>query len=399
MDSGFSLIFRNLVKLSLRTEHRIGTPTATNIKHRIIMFSTPYRYVFIVFLAAYSLLNTWSVEIFEHYPIKVTYFELLGVFLVLTFGIWEGNRLWNNYLEHKKDTILWKQIAKMFVGSIVITTLVTLMIGLSAAYFIMPFTVATLLLPMKLLMMFAFRINLFMNVLNVIYWYVNQLEKTQLEAEKFKKISTQAQLQAVRNQINPHFLFNNLSVLTALIPADTTASVEFVRQFSKVYRYVLKSHEKEIVELGAELDFIDSYLYLLKKRFGESLQATIEVEENIRQFYTVPMAMQMLVENAVKHNIVSKNKPLHIRISIENDQLLIVQNNLQRKKVDDIDSTQHGLSNIAQRYLFLGYKTLDIQETEGFFTVKLPIIKLHGERKTVNGERKTVNGQKVEIYV
>jgi two-component system, LytTR family, sensor kinase len=361
------------------------------------MFSTSYRYVFIVFLAAYSLLNTWAVEVFEHYPIKVTYFELFVIFLVLTWTLWEGNRLWNNYLEKRKDKIIWRQIAKMFVGSVVLTTIVTLMIGLSAAYFTMPFTVPTLLLPMKLLMMFAFRINLFMNVLNVIYWYVNQLEKTQLEAEKFKKISTQAQLQAVRNQINPHFLFNNLSVLTALIPLDITASVEFVRQFSKVYRYVLKSHEKEIIELDAELDFIDSYLYLLKKRFGESLQATIEVEENMRQFYIVPMAMQMLVENAVKHNIVSKNKPLHIRISIENDQLLIVQNNLQRKKVEDIDSTQQGLSNITQRYLFLGYKTLDIQENREFFTVKLPIIKLSSS--SVHGERQTVNGQRLEVYV
>jgi two-component system, LytTR family, sensor kinase len=361
------------------------------------MFSTPYRYLFIVFLAAYSLLNTWSVEIFEHYPIAVTYSELFGIFLVLTFGIWEGNRLWDNYLQQKNEQNLWTRISKMFVGSIVITIIITLMVGLSSAYFIMPFNVPTLLLPMKLLMMFAFRINLFMNVLNVIYWYVNQLEKTQLEAEKFKKISTQAQLQAVRNQINPHFLFNNLSVLTALIPADTVASVEFVRQFSKVYRYVLKSHEKEIVELNEELDFIDSYLYLLKKRFGESLQATIEVEENVRQCYIVPMAMQMLVENAVKHNIVSKNKPLHIRIYLENDQLLIVQNNLQRKNVEEVDSTQHGLSNITQRYLFLGYKTLDIQESKEFFTVKLPIIKLKDERNTVKGERLRVNGEAVNV--
>ncbi len=334
-----------------------------------------------VFLGAYSLLNTWSVEIFEHYPIAVTYGELFGIFLVLTFGIWEGNRLWNNYLERKNEQDLWIRISKMFAGSIVITTVITLLVGLISAYFIMPFKALTLLLPMKLLMMFAFRINLFMNVLNVIYWYINQLKKTQLEAEKFKKISTQAQLQAVRNQINPHFLFNNLSVLTALIPSDINASMEFVRQFSRVYRYVLKSHEKEIVELGSELDFIDSYLYLLKQRFAESLQTTIHVEENVRQFYIIPMAMQMLVENAVKHNIVSKNRPLHIRIYLENDQLLVVQNNLQRKNVEDIDSTQHGLSNITQRYLFLGYKTLDIQESKEFFTVKLPIIKLNLMKK------------------
>jgi two-component system, LytTR family, sensor kinase len=341
------------------------------------MFSTPYRYLFIVFLAAYSLLNTWSVEIFEHYPIVVTYSELFGIFLVLTFGIWEGNRLWDNYLQQKNEQNLWTRISKMFMGSIVITTLVTLMIGLLAAYSIMPFNFPTLLLPMKLLMMFAFRINLFMNVLNVIYWYVNQLEKTQLEAEKFKKISTQAQLQAVRNQINPHFLFNNLSVLTALIPLDTNASVEFVRQFSKVYRYVLKSHEKEVMELDTELDFIDSYLYLLKKRFGESLRISVQVDKEVRQHYIVPMALQMLVENAVKHNIVSKNKPLQINIFTEEDQLLIVQNNLQRKEVNDLESTQFGLVNISQRYEFLTHKPILIQESETNFIVKLPIIKIN----------------------
>ena len=129
------------------------------------MFSNQYRYLLIVFLAAYSLLNTWSVEIFEHYPIEVTYGELFGIFLVLTFGIWEGNRLWNNYLQKKDEQNLWTPIIKMFVGSIVITTVTTIVVGLSAAYFIMPFNVKTLLLPMKLLMMFAFRINLFMNVL------------------------------------------------------------------------------------------------------------------------------------------------------------------------------------------------------------------------------------------
>jgi two-component system, LytTR family, sensor kinase len=351
------------------------------------MFSHQYRYLFIVLLAAYSLLNTMMVEVFVHYPIDISNGELFLVFLLLTFGVWESNRLWDNYLQTKNFKTIWTRIATIFGGSIVMTTLITLTIGLSAAYFTMPFNVPTLLLPMKLLMMFAFRINLFLNVLNVIYWYVNQLEKTQIEAEKFKKISTQAQLQAVRNQVNPHFLFNNLSVLTALIPLDTNASVEFVRQFSKVYRYVLKSHEKELMELDTELDFIDSYLYLLKKRFGESLKISIQVEEEVRQYYIVPMALQMLVENAVKHNVVSKNRPLQINIYTENDQLLIVQNNLQRKEVNDLESTKFGLANISQRYDFLSHKPIIIQENEAYFTVKLPIIKLNlVKKKTVAEE-------------
>ncbi|MEY4538855.1 MAG: hypothetical protein RLZZ306_612 [Bacteroidota bacterium] len=347
------------------------------------MFSHQYRYFFIVLLAAYSLLNTLMVEVFVHYPIDVSNLELFLIFLLLTFGIWEANRLWDSYLQTKKFKNIWTRIATIFAGSIIFTTLITSIVGLSGAYFIMPFNLVSILLPMKLLMLFAFRINLFLNVLNIIYWYINQLEKTQIEAEKFKKISTQAQLQAVRNQVNPHFLFNNLSVLTALIPLDTNASVEFVGQFSKVYRYVLKSHEKELMELDTELDFIDSYLYLLKKRFGESLKISVQVEEEIRQHYIVPMALQMLVENAVKHNIVSKNKPLQINIFTDDDHLLIVQNNLQRKEVNELESTQFGLTNISQRYEFLTHKPIIIQENEQYFTVKLPIIKLMNNGKLI----------------
>lgn len=347
------------------------------------MFSHQNRYFFILLLATYSLMNTMMVEVFVYYPIDISNGELFLVFLLLTLGIWEANRLWDKYLQTKNFKNIWSRLISVFGGSIIFTTFISLTIGLSTAYFTMPFNVPTLLLPMKLLMMFAFRINLFLNVLNVIYWYVNQLEKTQIEAEKFKKISTQAQLQAVRNQVNPHFLFNNLSVLTALIPLDTNASVEFVGQFSKVYRYVLKSHEKELMELDTELNFIDSYLYLLKKRFGESLKISIQVEEEFRQHYIVPMALQMLVENAVKHNVVSKNKPLQINIFTENDQLLIVQNNLQRKEVNDMESTQFGLANISQRYEFLTHKPIVIEENEICFTVKLPIIKLNLMKKKV----------------
>lgn len=356
-----------------------------------IMFSHQYRYFFILLLAAYSLLNTLTAEVFVHYPIDISNLELFLIFLLLTFGIWEANRLWDNYLQTKKFKNLWSRLFSVFGGSIIFTIFITFTIGLSTAYFTISFEVPALLLPMKLLMMFAFRINLFLNVLNVIYWYINQLEKTQIEAEKFKKISTQAQLQAVRNQVNPHFLFNNLSVLTALIPLDTNASVEFVQQFSKVYRYVLKNHEKELMELDTELNFIDSYLYLLKKRFGESLKISVQIEEEVRQHYIVPMALQMLVENAVKHNVISKNKPLQINIFTEDDQLLIVQNNLQRKEVDELESFQFGLVNISQRYEFLTQKPIVIQEDRTYFTVKLPIIKLMSNDKLlVNSHQKEV---------
>jgi LytS/YehU family sensor histidine kinase len=121
----------------------------------------------------------------------------------------------------------------------------------------------------------------------------------------------------------------------------------------------------------------------LKKRFGESLKISVQVEEELRQHYIVPMALQMLVENAVKHNVVSKNKPLQINIFTEEDQLLIVQNNLQRKEINDLESTQVGLINIAQRYEFLSHKPIIIEANETYFTVKLPIIKLVNKEKLV----------------
>jgi two-component system, LytTR family, sensor kinase len=340
------------------------------------MFSHPYRYLFIVLLAGYSLVNTWLVETLVHYPIEVSNEILLAVFLVLCFAIWEGNRLLENYILTKKFEHLWLRILSIFGGSLVMTTLLTMILGLSVAYFILPFNLLSLLLPMKLLMMFAFRINLFLNVLNIIFLYVKQLEKTQSEVEQFKKISVQAQLQAVRNQINPHFLFNNLSVLSAMIPTDTDSSIEFVRQFSKVYRYVLKSHEKELVEVGDELDFIDSYFYLMQKRFGSSLSVNIDVSDNLRNDYIVPVALQMLVENAVKHNIVSKSRPLRIDIFNEDNKYLIVQNNLQVKDVIREHSTQVGLQNIMQRYEFFGKNTVKVIATDHFFMVKIPLLQL-----------------------
>jgi two-component system, LytTR family, sensor kinase len=340
------------------------------------MLSHPYRIFFVTLLAVYSFVNTWLVETLVHYPIGVSYKALFGIFYVLCLMIWEGNRLLENYILTKTFPNLWVRILSVFGGSLIMTAILTMILGLSVAYFILPFNLQSLLLPMKLLIMFAFRINLFLNVLNIIFLYVKQLEKTQSEVEQFKKISVQAQLQAVRNQINPHFLFNNLSVLSAMIPTDTDSSIEFVRQFSKVYRYVLKSHEKELVEVGAELDFIDSYSYLMQKRFGESLSVNIDVAENLRNDYIVPVALQMLVENAVKHNIVSRSRPLVIDIFNEGNKYLIVQNNLQVKDVSNEHSTQVGLKNIMQRYEFFGKNTVQIVATDQTFMVKIPLLQL-----------------------
>lgn len=323
-------------------------------------------------------------ETFEYYQLDTSQWVILLLFLGVTAGIWEGNRLWDNWLLGNEIKPLWKRILYNFTGGIVITTIVALLLGIPTAYFALAGDWHDWILPLKLLLMFCFRVNLFLNTIHIIFLYMNQLEQSRQQLENYKRISSQAQLQSLRNQVNPHFLFNNLSVLTALISQDTTASVEFVKQFSNVYRYILRSDEKELIELKEELDFIQSYLYLLKTRFESGLNVRVDVSDSCLSAYILPVSLQMLVENAVKHNIVSKNKPLYIEILCLDNDSITVRNNLQKKIVEEDQSTKLGLTNITKRYDFLGNHSVVVERTNHDFSVTLPLIHFNQQRMMNN---------------
>ncbi len=342
------------------------------------MFSNRYRYYYIVLLSVYSFVNVLAVELFEHYPIPLDGTQTILAFLAVIFCVWEGNRLLEAFFDKQSPNpkkFIRQYLLQNFIASLLVTLLSTLLIALFIIKSLR-FSTDEAFLSTKLFLMFSFRINLFLNVLNIIFLYISKLEKAQSEAERFKKISVQAQLQAIKNQVNPHFLFNNLNVLSALIIKDPSTSIEFVRQFAKVYRYVLRSHEKEVVELRTELDFVDSYYFLLKKRFGEGLKIEIHVGEQLRNKCIVPMALQMLIENAIKHNVVSVNAPLHIDIYTEDEKTLTIQNNLQVRAVNEEDSTNIGLKNISQRYKLLGQGNIRIDNNQHSFIVRIPLIDL-----------------------
>lgn len=343
------------------------------------MFNLRYRFGFIFLLGSYSFLNTLLIETFEYYHVSVNKWAIFFLFLAVTAAIWEGNRLWDNWLAREDLAHFWVRICYNFAGSIVITAVCAVTLGALTAYSTLSHNWLDWILPMKLFVMFCFRINLFLNTLHIIFLYMQKLEQSHQELETYKRISSQAQLQSLRNQVNPHFLFNNLSVLTALISHDANASVEFVKQFSNVYRYILKSDEKELILLREEIDFIQSYLYLLKTRFDSGLSIDITIPESSLSCYILPVSLQMLVENAVKHNIISKSKPLHIEILSTDNQSITVRNNLQRKKISDEQSTQLGLTNIARRYDFLGHQGVSIEERDHYFSVTIPLIHLKNE--------------------
>lgn len=193
-----------------------------------------------------------------------------------------------------------------------------------------------------------------------------------VKSEKLKTEMMAYRYESLRNQINPHFLFNSFNVLSDLVYADQAMAVKFINQLSDLFRYVLDSRDKELVPLKDELVFMHSYIYLLKTRFEDKLELKIDLEAASNELI-VPMTLQLLVENAVKHNEVSEAFPLQIHIS-RNNGYIEVENTLRVKKVGE-DSKNTGLKNIIQQFSYFTDRQIEVNDTEGKFIVRIPVLK------------------------
>ncbi|MCX6216138.1 histidine kinase [Spirosoma sp.] len=198
-------------------------------------------------------------------------------------------------------------------------------------------------------------------------WQENALRTAQLEKEK-----VQVQLDSLKNQVSPHFLFNSLSSLDSLIDDNPVLARQFLQQLSKVFRYVLQHKEKALVPLETELAFIKNYISLLHTRFDGAFVVTCEVDEPALDQLIVPVTLQILIENAIKHNIISEAHPLTITLSTH-DGYLSVTNPLQRKRQVET-SNRLGLENLTLLYSFLSQKPVEIIETDARFQVRLPLL-------------------------
>ena len=194
-----------------------------------------------------------------------------------------------------------------------------------------------------------------------------------LEAEQYKVAAAQAQIEALKAQLDPHFMFNSLNTLTELVEVNSSRSLDFLKNFGQVYRYVLQTREHESVTLQEELDFADSYLFLLKTRFGEAIQVEKNIAEADLEKHLPPMTLQLLLENTVKHNTLTASKPLQIRLATDG-QWLIVENNLQPKSSKGY-SSGIGLNNIRERVLRLSHQEPVIENGSAVFRVKIPLQK------------------------
>ena len=210
-----------------------------------------------------------------------------------------------------------------------------------------------------------------------VYFFEQWKKSIQLnEALKNQQIRTQ--FEVLQNQMSPHFLFNSLNTLTTLIAEDVNIAIEFTEKLSEVYRYILQNREKEVVKLQDELEFARNYIFLLKIRYPENLNVNFDVEDKYLALSIAPLTIQILLENAIKHNRISKSHPLEIDIYVDGTNSVVVKNNLQKRNVIE-KSTKTGLANIKKRYAYFGYDSIKVKTTGDNFLVAIPLLHIKSD--------------------
>lgn len=201
-------------------------------------------------------------------------------------------------------------------------------------------------------------------------------QQTALENEALLSENIRTRYEALKNQVDPHFLFNSLNSLNSLIKIDADKAQEYVHELSSVFRYTLQNKEK--ITLAEEIKFTQSYAHLMQIRYGDSLQMEYKIDKKYDDYFIVPLSLQTMVENAIKHNVITKKQPLTITISTSDADMITVSNPIQQKK-ETAEGEGIGLTNLAERYRLMWNKEISITHTNNTFTVDVPLIKQEKE--------------------
>jgi len=297
--------------------------------------------------------------------------------LVTTAAVWLGNRylmIWarNKYPSFEK---VKKRIKVQSVAMLVYTFFITTLLGFIITTYFDTEPLYPGCTPVDMLID-GNTTSLFCTItIAAIYessYFMTELKKSVEERERLKRESLLAQLDALRTQINPHFLFNNLNTLTAIIPEEPETAIRFVQQLSKVYRHILEVKDEPSIAVQDELQVLHAYSFLLQTRFGNNLHISFDIAEDQLQKRIVPLSLQLLMENAIKHNIVSEEQPLHIKVYTQGESLIFT-NNLQRRKTV-VDSVGMGLENIRIRSRILCNRPVEVIVGTDHFSVCMPLL-------------------------
>lgn len=270
-------------------------------------------------------------------------------------------------LDQTNRRITWKVMVFLFV----MTPSVSLIFVIYDYFGIVGYQLRPSDIPKGLFLGLA--VNMIFETLYEAEYTFTKLKESAAERETMQELSLQTEFDALKNQVNPHFLFNCFNTLSSLISVDRQKAEQFLSELSKVYRYLLRNNEDGMSTVENELKFIQSYFQLLQTRHGEAVQLNIEVDKRYNPYLLPSLTLQLLVENVVKHNVLSKNKPLVIDIFSASGNTLVVNNNLQRRTVKAL-SNRVGLDNIRARYSLLRQTGFQVMENEKNFTVVLPLI-------------------------
>jgi LytS/YehU family sensor histidine kinase len=293
-------------------------------------------------------------------------FWIMGSFTALVWVmLWKGNDYLGSYISSK---ISWIQfpIKRFFVGLIS-----TFAFTLSSIYLLGGVYKALFQVNISYGILYSVIITIIISLFMHGRAFLLNWKQSKIDAERLMRENIAGKYEALKNQVNPHFLFNSLNALSNLVYEDQDKAVKFIKQLSEVYRYVLDTRDQEIVSIAQEIKFLEAYVYLQQIRFENRLNIQVNVR-NQNKFVT-PLALQMLIENAIKHNIISSDDPLTVQLYDE-DGYVVVENNLQRKLVLAEPSAGVGLENIVKRYELLTDKKVQVIDGPEKFIVKLPLL-------------------------
>ncbi len=223
-------------------------------------------------------------------------------------------------------------------------------------------------------------INILMVIILEAWIYFNESERSEAEVQHLQKELATIKFEVLKSQINPHFMFNSLNVLSSLIDTDVEKAQDFIDEFAMVYRYVLETIEKQVVSIEEEIGFLRSYMFLQKIRYGESLSYDINLASACLKMLVPPLSLQTVVENAIKHNTISNTEKLFIRIYTDNEKL-VVENSLN-PKVSHSYSSGVGQTNLVKRYAMLGKEKPDFSMKTDIYVVVLPLLKVKEDEYT-----------------
>jgi Histidine kinase len=316
---------------------------------------------------------TFLLYVFDCSDPKYYIYQLLS-FFVLSIVLWEGNR-WITIVLNKH--VKWQDNISV---RILIQIAINLVFTTWATYFYSKwlfFYIYDEAYPIEILFKQFLFITIIISLLyNAIYsseYFFKKWKNGLVETEELKRQNLIAQYESLKNLINPHFLFNSLNTLIGLISEDKKVAIQYGEYFAKVYRYLLDHKDDKVVALSDEMDIIYKLIFLFKARYGNSFDVKINIPKHLNTKLIAPLTLQMLLENAIKHNIISKEYPLKLDITCESDDYLVVTNNLQKKNRRG-ETTKLGLETIKKRYQFISQEEVIVIEYNKLFIVKIPLI-------------------------